>query len=260
MQQPPSTPTSGAGGELRSEARQFGSKGADWLHGEADSRKAAAVSQARSVSSAIRQTADGLDESTPAWLKSAFLAGAQQIQRLADSIERKDSRQLMRDAQDFARNNPGTMLAACAVAGFAAARILKASGEQQDMQEFSHEEYEQGGHFSPSTPGEFDQAQPWGSGERDEFGQDERIDDTLGQGQRSAADAALAQAHSENRHRAENQSGRQFFGETAGEPFVARPESQSPASDESRNRDEDPLVLGTGGEAGHRLRDRRDIR
>ncbi len=130
MQQPPNS-NDGTGSELRSDAKQLGSKAADRLHSEVDNRKAAAVNQAQSVSSAVRQAADGLDESAPDWLKSAFRQGAQQIQRLADSIDEKDSRRLMSEAQDFARNNPGTFLAACAAAGFAAARVLKAGGAEQ---------------------------------------------------------------------------------------------------------------------------------
>ena len=130
MQQPPNQ-DGGAGSELRSDARQLGSTAANRLHSEVDARKSTAVSQAHSMSSAIGQAADGLDESSPDWLKSAFRQGAQQIQRLADTIEQKDSRQLMSEAQDFARNNPGTFLAACAAVGFAAARVLKAGAEQQ---------------------------------------------------------------------------------------------------------------------------------
>lgn len=147
MQQP-SNPQSNQGGqanqsgqdggtatELRSDAKQLGSKAADRIHSEVDARKETAVNQAQSVSSAVRQAADGLDESAPDWLKSAFRQGAQQIQRLADTVEQKDSRQMMSEAKDFARNNPGTFLAACAAVGFAAARVLKAGGEQQSGQQ-----------------------------------------------------------------------------------------------------------------------------
>ena len=136
MQQPPSQQstqgTGGAGSELRSDAQQIASTAASRLESEADARKGAAVSQAQSVSSAIQRTADGLDEGAPAWLKSVFQQSAQQIQRFADSIDQKDSRQLVSEAQDFARNNPGTFLLACAAAGFAAARVFKAGGEQQN--------------------------------------------------------------------------------------------------------------------------------
>lgn len=116
------------GSELRSDAKQLGSKAAERIHSEVDSRKGAAVSQAQSVSSAIEKTAGEMNDG-PEWLKSALQKGAQQIQRFADSIEQKDSRALMRDAQTFARDNPGTFLAACAAAGFAAARIFRAGAD-----------------------------------------------------------------------------------------------------------------------------------
>lgn len=130
MQQPPNQ-DGGTASALRSDAQQLGSTAASRIHSEVDARKGTAVTQAQSVSTAISQAAEGLDESAPDWLKSAFRQGAQQIQRLAETIERKDSRQLMSDAQAFARNNPGTFLAACAAVGFAAARVLKAGSEQQ---------------------------------------------------------------------------------------------------------------------------------
>jgi ElaB/YqjD/DUF883 family membrane-anchored ribosome-binding protein len=129
-QQPPN-PEGGAATELRQDAQQLGSTAANRLHSEVDARKGAAVSQAQSVSSAITQTAEGLGEDSPEWLKSALRQGAQQIQRFADTIEQRDSRQMMSEAQNFARNNPGTFLAACAAVGFAAARVLKAGAEQQ---------------------------------------------------------------------------------------------------------------------------------
>lgn len=207
--------TSHATGELKADAQQLRSKAADRLHSEVDNRKGEAVSQAQTVSSAIRQTADGLDENTPAWLKSALSQGAQKIQQFADTIEQKDSRQLMREAQDFARNNPGTFLAACAAAGFAAARIFKA-GEQQGSQ---LRQSGQSGQFGQGQFGqsEFERSQPWGSGERDAFGQDELMDDTLGQGQRSASDASS-------------------------QAFMARPETQSSTSDAFRGQDEDRIT------------------
>jgi hypothetical protein len=120
----------GAASELSSDAKQLGSTAADRLHSEVDARKSTAADQAKSVSSAIQRTAGELDESAPAWLKSSFQQGADQIQRFAETLEQKDSRQLVNDVQSFARERPGTFLAACAAAGFAAARIFKAGGEQ----------------------------------------------------------------------------------------------------------------------------------
>lgn len=131
QQQPPSEGRGGTATELRSDAKELGNSAANRIHSEVDARKDAAVDQAKSVSSAIQRVAGEMDQSAPDWLKSALQQGAQKIQRFADTIEHKDSRELVREVQGFARNNPGTFLAACAAAGFAAARILKAGGDAQ---------------------------------------------------------------------------------------------------------------------------------
>jgi hypothetical protein len=140
QQQPPTqqqnTDAGGAAGELRSDAQQIGSKAADRLHSEVDARKGAAATQAKSVSNAIQSAAGELDDSAPAWLRSAFEQGADQIQRFAETLEQKDSRQILDQVQNFARQRPGLFLAACAAAGFAASRVFKAGGEQQSSQQF----------------------------------------------------------------------------------------------------------------------------
>ena len=127
----------GTANELKSDAQQLGSKAANRLHSEVDARKDTAASQARSVSSALERTAGELDEEAPEWLKSTFRQGAQQIQRFAESIEQKDSRQLMRDVEVFARERPALFLAACAAAGFAASRIFRAGAEPQQSHSYS---------------------------------------------------------------------------------------------------------------------------
>lgn len=133
--QPQSDSVGGVGSELLSDAKDLGSTAVNRLHSEVDTRKGDAATQVKSVSSAIEQTAGGLDASAPAWLKSALEQGAQQVQKFADAIEQKDSRQLVNDVGVFARNSPGTFLAGCAAAGFAAARIFKAgSSENKPVQ------------------------------------------------------------------------------------------------------------------------------
>jgi len=127
--QPSSGTSDGVAGELRSDARHVGTAAANRLHSEVDARKGAAASQARSVSSAIDRAAGDLDQSAPDWLRSAFQQGAQQVQRFADALEQKDSRELLNEVNRFARTSPGTFLAGCAAAGFAAARVLKAGAE-----------------------------------------------------------------------------------------------------------------------------------
>src|SRR5688572_29285667 len=131
MQQSSTQGTDGAAGELRSDAQQLTSKAANRIHNEVDARKGNAAEQAKSVSNAIQTAAGQLDESAPTWLKSAFQQGADQIQRFAETIEQKDSRQIVNEVQNFARERPALFLGACAAAGFAAARIFKAGGEEE---------------------------------------------------------------------------------------------------------------------------------
>jgi hypothetical protein len=124
-----SSPT---GGELREELRGDASTVTDAtkqrLFSEADARKGGAATQAKSLSGALDAAADELADS-PSWLRSAFHQGAQTLNRFADTLENKDSRQLTRDIQKMARDHPGTFLTGCALAGFAAARVLKAGVE-----------------------------------------------------------------------------------------------------------------------------------
>ena len=128
--QPQSDTKPGVGGELLSDAKGVGTSAVNRLYSEVDARKGDAATQVKSVSSAIGQAGGGLDPNAPAWLKSAFEQGAQQVQKFAETLEQKDSRQLATAVSDFARNSPGTFLGACAAAGFAAARIFKAGSSE----------------------------------------------------------------------------------------------------------------------------------
>ena len=126
--QPQSNNSQGVGSELLSDAKGVGASAVNRLHSEVDARKGDAVAQAQTVSSTIERAAEGLDADAPAWLKSALQQGAQKVQQLADTLDQNDSRQIVDQVNDFAKNSPGTFLGACAAAGFAAARIFKAGG------------------------------------------------------------------------------------------------------------------------------------
>lgn len=114
---------------MLTDAKGLGSTAVNRLHSEVDNRKGDAATQAKSVSSAIDNVAQGLDSDAPAWLKSAFTQGAQQVQKFADALEQKDSKQLVGDVNNFARQSPTTFLLACAAAGFAASRVFQAGSK-----------------------------------------------------------------------------------------------------------------------------------
>lgn len=117
--------------ELRQDAENLAHTATDRLHDELDARKSPLVNQAKSISSALDRTAAEMGNGqSPAWLKSALEQGARHIQRLADTIETKDSRQIVSSIRQLARDNPGTFLVSCAAAGFAASRILRAETDE----------------------------------------------------------------------------------------------------------------------------------
>lgn len=128
--QPNSDTAKPVGAELLEDAKNVGASAANSIHSEVDARKGEAVTQVQAVSSTIERAAEGLDPNAPTWLKSALEKGAQQVKTFADTLDQNDSRQMVNQASDFAKRSPGTFLGACAAAGFAAARIFKAGGEE----------------------------------------------------------------------------------------------------------------------------------
>lgn len=113
------------GEELRQDARSLGDSAKARALGEVDQRKGTAATQAKSVSEALDRAAGDM-EGGPEWLRSAFRKGSQTLGRLAESVEHKDARELTRNVEQMARDNPATFLGVCAMAGFVAARVVKA--------------------------------------------------------------------------------------------------------------------------------------
>ncbi len=112
--------------ELRGDAQKVADAASDRLHSEADSRKAGAADQAKSISSALDKVAGELGDDAPTWLKTAMGQGAQSLGRLAEAVDAQDSRALIGNVKQFAKANPAAFLAGCAALGFAAARVFRA--------------------------------------------------------------------------------------------------------------------------------------
>jgi hypothetical protein len=142
--------------ELRDDTGRVAGAAADRLQSEADSRKGQVADQARAVSSALGTAADGLGSDTPSWVKSALEQGAKSIEQLAQAVEGKDSRQLVGDVQQFARQRPGSFLAGCALLGFAASRVFKAGAGQASSVTPTPQ--------SPGTPQAYTTSTPEGTG------------------------------------------------------------------------------------------------
>lgn len=115
--------------ELRSDARNLGDAARERVASVVDGSKGTATRQVKSAVSALQTAERELDADSPEWLRSALRQGTQALQRMADSVEGKSSRELMDDVQRMARNNPVMFWGLCAAAGFAAVRVMKAGAD-----------------------------------------------------------------------------------------------------------------------------------
>lgn len=110
-----------AGSELRARGEAY--------FGEQKSR---AADEASHLSEAVRCAAERLHEEQDEHLAGYADSLAQQIDRVSDYLRERDMRDLLNDAQAFARRRPEVVLGGMFVAGLVAARFLKASSEAQE--------------------------------------------------------------------------------------------------------------------------------
>ena len=90
-----------------------------------EDRKAAGSERVKDIAGAIRRAADELEGELPP--AATFIRrAADEIDAMADSVQRRDVRQLIGDVQSFARRQPAAFLGATVLGGFAILRLLKA--------------------------------------------------------------------------------------------------------------------------------------
>jgi hypothetical protein len=128
-----STPQQPAGikQELASDAKDIGKAAQERLGAKASEGKEQATQAARSTSTALNKAVEQLrqEDGVPDWLTSGIEKAAREIERFAGNLEGKDMQSLGREVTNFARRSPISFLAAAAIAGFAAARILRAGSD-----------------------------------------------------------------------------------------------------------------------------------
>lgn len=129
--------TSETASDLREELGHDTAHLADTLKGrakqEAETGKNKVLGIAGSATGALGAAADQLRDNpeAPEWMATGLQKVARQIEQFASSLEGRSMDDLGREASRFARENPGTFLAAAAAAGFAAARLLRAGADHK---------------------------------------------------------------------------------------------------------------------------------
>ena len=84
---------------------------------------------------------------------------ADQVQQVADYLERKDVRAMVSDVESYARRNPAIFIGGAFVAGLLLARFLKSSGQNVSSRQFSSTDTERAsigsGDFTTGTQTDF---------------------------------------------------------------------------------------------------------
>ena len=124
-----------AKGELADDAKDLKDQAASRAKDEAAARKQRVAEGAKAGSSALNKAAEELrgDDRAPSWIASGVEQVASSVSEFAETLESKDVGEVRREVTGFARSNPTAFLGACAAAGFAAARFLRAGAEEKGL-------------------------------------------------------------------------------------------------------------------------------
>jgi len=134
-----------AGEEVRNEAartasevREQGEEITSTVLAEADryasEQKDAGARHVASVARAVERAADELEDASPELARHVHGA-AQQVERLSDTLRQSNMRELLDDANDFARREPALFFGAAVIAGMALSRFLRSSAEHETAHE-----------------------------------------------------------------------------------------------------------------------------
>jgi hypothetical protein len=110
-------------------SKQAASNAGDQLSDAAQEKKAAGADYVTGIADAVRRAAGEFDKDVPQ-AANYIRQAADQISNVADSVKNRNFRELFGTVEDFARKQPTAFLGLTFLAGFAAVRFIKSSGEQ----------------------------------------------------------------------------------------------------------------------------------
>lgn len=126
---------------------------------EIDTRSTDAGDRLATVAGDLRAVADGLAERGSAQPAKLAAQASQQSNRLSNYLKESDPDRLLADAEDLMRRQPAAVAAGAALAGFVAARFLKASAHRRYVQR-GDEAADRASGLPPAEPGGVDLTNP----------------------------------------------------------------------------------------------------
>lgn len=113
-------------------ASEYAEQGREQAVGQLATQKERASSELGGVARALRTTGDQLSEQEQGSVARYVTQAADQTERLSEYLSERDANELVREAEDFARNRPAVFLGGAFALGVAAARFLKSSAGQRE--------------------------------------------------------------------------------------------------------------------------------
>jgi hypothetical protein len=116
---------------LRSQRRQLANDAKESVRRFADERKDQTASLLRDVSDALGQFTSALSERGHGRTAQYAEIAAERLRQVGDDLPNRDLSDMLRRVEMFARERPAVFLGAMFVAGFGAARFLRASAPEE---------------------------------------------------------------------------------------------------------------------------------
>ncbi|WP_209428244.1 hypothetical protein [Pararhodobacter sp. SW119] len=119
--------------ELREQGSEIASSVMEGADRYAREQKDAGAQHVASVARAVERAADELEETSPELARHVHDA-ATSVERFSDRIRQGNVRDLIHDANDFARREPALFFGAAVIAGMALSRFLRSSAAHETGQ------------------------------------------------------------------------------------------------------------------------------
>jgi hypothetical protein len=125
---------------VRSQARDAQHKAEEKVGSTFEEQKGRMARDVTGLASALRKTADELRDQDQENLAVYLRSAANVTGKVAESIEGKDMRDLVGNADDLARREPLLLFAGAAALGFLASRALRTTREVEEPEEYEGRE------------------------------------------------------------------------------------------------------------------------
>jgi hypothetical protein len=146
--------TQEVGAQAKEKAQEAGAQARDRVRTEVDRRSTEAGEQAGSAAQALRQASDRLRQEGKEPAAKGMEQVAQRVESAGSWLRESDGDRILREAEDFGRRNPLTVIAGGIALGFAASRLLKASSRSryEESRGYGGNGHAQGAPVVPPVP------------------------------------------------------------------------------------------------------------